>query len=270
MSKRRTMVRANPTIYGPNAPWIDAYTPDQQAIIHAFGLSKADAFQNTSRNPIAAWYKHEAEYMTLATLAITTLLDAGGKGNDTDVQSITTARPTYNATGLNSKGVGVYDGGDYLVLPTALLSLPSGSYNVISVNKRETDHASNDGVWAFTQSATLRALAFYGSTVGQYNFRSKAAGSSNVVITGADSDAFNVFTHRRDGVTTGVAINDDTEITDSLATDVTGITSGTLGTASTFFLTGEIAEIMFLDVNATPTQLQAVRDYFYAKYAIIP
>lgn len=255
-------------LYRAGAGWIRTYTADQQAVINALTLDKSNAFTAVSTNPIVAWYKCEPTYLTLATLAITQMLDAGGRGNHTAVQGTAAARPTYDATGINSLGVATGDGGDSLSLPAAMYTLPTGSFTIIGVWKRASEDATNDALFGFGVAGVQRTTGFYSATAGTVSFRSKTANTTSISSTGNTNTNFAILHFRRSGTTQEVGVNNITPVTDTNAAGVPSVDSATLFTGGSFPFTGSLAEVFFLDISATSAQILALKTYLATKYAI--
>lgn len=258
-------------LYHPLAGWINNFTTEQQAMIHAGQLNKDNAIYEYA-TLVDAWYDFtSAAFLTLSSTAITQALDKSGNDNDTDVQGTAAARPTWTSNQQNTLSGAVLDGGDFLTLPSALYSIPQGDNTVIVVAKRSVEDASFGIVYSMGESGVNNGnLLLYNVTAGQVIYRNSQAVGSSPVSSGNTNTDFNILRGRREGTTQAVSVNNGTETTNTNATDPTTVDIGYIGQSASgsLFLTGAIEEIFILNDSATTAQLAAFEGMLASKYNI--
>ena len=221
---------------------------------------------------LQAWYDFsQSSYLTLSSAAITQALDRSGNGNHTAVQATGTARPTFDATGLNGKGVATFDGGDFLTLPSALYTIPSGDNTLFIVSKRTSEDGTFDSPLCMGENGVNNGyVMLYSNVAGSCLFRNRQVGGSLATTTGDTNTDFQILRGRREGTTQGMSVNGGTEATLTTATDPTTVDIGYIGATavSSLFLTGEIAEILIYNRSLTTAEISLVNTYLNNKWAL--
>lgn len=217
-----------------------------------------------------AWYDFTSSaYLTLSSTAITQALDRSGSGNDTSVQGTSTARPTWTASQINGLSAAVFDGGDTLQLPSALISALQGNNTIFYVAKT-TLTTTTQRVIAFNKdSVSFRILAGYGSAGNQVIYGSNPT-ATTIGNTSATTSNFNIVTQFRNGTTQSLSVNNGTAVTDANGANVTDAVDGYIGSSSATdrFLTGTIAEIIIYNRALSTAEIVQVNKYLSFKYAI--
>lgn len=90
-------------LYHPQAGWINAYSAWKQVLIHAWKISKDNAFTNTTGNPFAAIYDPST-----AALGATTSLADSGRGVNTATEA--TDPPVNTAAAIGTANGLLYNG----------------------------------------------------------------------------------------------------------------------------------------------------------------
>lgn len=220
---------------------------------------------------LAVWYDaSDAAFLTLASTAITQMLDRSGNARHTAVQATAGKRPTFNATGQNSKGIATFDGGDILAMPSALYTVPAGANTVFVVSKRASEDATNDTIWEMASTATSTFFGLYASTSGAISFKNRITAAGTINSTGNTNTNFNIITTSRTGTTQAISVNAGTEATNANAEDVGTITSASLGsnTAETLQLNGAIAEFIMYNRLLSVAEKKQVQKYLSSKWNI--
>lgn len=219
---------------------------------------------------LAAWYDFtNAAYLTLSSTAITQALDRSGNGNNTDIQGTGTARPTFTASQVNGLPAAVFDGGDQLALPQAVIDLVNSANTIFVVTKRASEDATTDIVFSLGTGTTNKTFIIYAATAGRIEYRSNAGAGGNAITTGHTNTDFNIIKGRRSGTTQAISINGGTEVTGGTGDDGGTADAGLIGNSlNGLFLTGSIAEIIMYNRSLSAAESTQVELYLSRKYGI--
>lgn len=220
---------------------------------------------------LTAWYDFSnAAYLTLSATAITQALDRSGNGNNTAVQGTGTARPTFTAAQLNGLPCAVFDGGDILMMPSALYALPNGANTAFIVAKRDTEAAVSQVLISIGIANPANYNLFMPGTAGRIEFRSNAAAAGNVISTGNTNTNYQLIQTRRSGTTQALAVNGGTAQTNTNGTDYASSSAASIGATigGTGFLTGGYAEILIYNRSLEAAEIAAVNRYLASKWGI--
>lgn len=196
--------------------------------------------------------------------------DQSGNRNDV-TQSTGSAQPTTGATTQNGKNVLDFDGGDYLVIPTALESALLSTDMTIFVVCSSSSDSTTQRILNFDNGGSSRINLQYDSTTQQISFQSRNAGGGGTSTSGITKSDFNIIRARREGTTQAITFNGAAESTNASGADVTAIDSGSVGAfneGAADFLLGSIAEIMVFDFSLSTSQISAVETYLSNKWDI--
>ncbi|MES3016219.1 MAG: hypothetical protein V4721_00510 [Bacteroidota bacterium] len=181
--------------------------------------------------------------------AVTQFLDITRKGIDTDVQSTSTMRPTYDSTNtLGGKPTISLDNGDTLAITgkQALFDIVNGPNTSFIVAKRTTEAGATDFLFGLFEGGANRYFTRFESTAGQVNFTSNATGTGSTVSSGNTNTNFENIRSRRSGTAQAVAVNGGTPGSNTSAADEPGVDAGYIGSRMGVdsFLAGAIVEIL--------------------------
>lgn len=191
--------------------------------------------------------------------------------NDNDVTQGTGAQqPTTNATTENGLNVIDYDGGDDLIMPSALHAIPNGANTTFCVAKRTSEDASTDTIIGMATTTSNDWFVIYASTAGVISFKNRITAAGAVSSTGNTNTDFNIITCRRSGTTQGISVNGETEITNASGEDAASIDDAFIGMsgAETLHLDGNIAELIIFDRSLSAAEITVVNQYLSAKRGI--
>ncbi len=222
---------------------------------------------------LQAWYDFtQAQYLTLATTAITQALDRSGNGNNTSIQGTGTARPTFTTNQLNGLPLAIFDGGDSLALPAALYPIPQAANTVFIVAKRNTEAGTNESILSFqTGAAGNRYLDFFNSTSGIISYKNDNGAGTAINNGGNTNTNYNIIRSSFNGTTgLSLSINNGVATTGAGGLAATGIDRGFIGAAPglTNSLIGGIAEILIYNRALTAAEITQVNMYLANKYGI--
>lgn len=228
-------------------------------------------FLPTSSQGLLAWYDFtESAYLTLSSTAITQALDRSGNGNHTDVQGTAGARPTFAANQLNGRSLATFDGGDTLVLPSALYSLPNGNNTVAMVAKRNTEAGTTTSIFNMTEGGLDRYATNFASASGRLAFLSSTGVANVLVQDGNTNTDYQIILCKRSGTTQSISVNGGTATTNTGGASEAGVDAAYIGSkgGASQFLIGGIAEIIFYNTDLTTGQDLLLNTYFSNKYGI--
>lgn len=217
-------------------------------------------------NPIA-WYDFSnAGSLTLVSSAITQALDRSGNGNHTDVQGTTTSRPTWSAAQLNGLPTATFDGGDLLILPSTLYSVPNGPNTVFSIAKKNTEDGNTQiVVWAGNTGTQWGS--FYSANTGTVSYRQTGTldntGNTNTNYQLLEGD-YNGIATINNRVNGGTATTAGTGIVKS---DISTMAIGAR-TPNLLFLTGGIGEIIIYNRQLSAAEISLVSAYLANKWGV--
>lgn len=194
--------------------------------------------------------------------------DKSGNGNNA-TQGTGSKQPTTGSATQNGKNVLDLDGGDILVLPSALHTIPNGPNTAFVVVKRDSEDATVDAFLVMEEGASTRYLFTYNAAAGDASFRSNASGSGGKTITGGTNTDFQIFSGRREGTTQAIARNGSAEVTNASGADEPNIDGAFIGGAEiALFLNGQIAEVLMYDKSLTAPERRSVFNYLSPKWRI--
>jgi len=219
---------------------------------------------------LQTWYDaSNAAYLTLSATAITQMLDRSGNGNHTAVQGTGTARPTWTANQQNGLPAAVFDGGDTLVLPAGLLTIPTGNNTIFTVSKRTTADAFIRRIITIGASGSTRTEVGYTATANTVDYQSRNASGSMVAATGFTETNSIITSAYRSGTTQSISVNGGAATTNANGADATGITEGAIGANSlgnSLFLIGAVSEILIYNRALTTAEIAQVESYLNSKW----
>jgi len=191
--------------------------------------------------------------------------DKSGQGNN--VTQTGSARPTTNATTQNGLNVLDFDGGDTLVVPSGLFSIPNGANTIFAVAKRTSETAIIEGLFNLREGSNNRYFMIFSTVSGRIEFRNGTTSITKSSLTNTD---FQILRGRRSGTTEAVTANGLSEASSTNAIDESGIDTGFIGglTGGASRLIGSIAEIILYDRSLSVVERSAVESYLSAKWAI--
>lgn len=222
---------------------------------------------------LLAWYDFSnSAYLTLSATAITQALDRSGNGNHTAVQGTATARPTYATGSLNGLPVATFDGGDTLVLPSALYAIPGAANTVFAVAKRNTESGATAVIiqYSDTPDVSRNSLSF-NSTAGEVLFRNDAGAGSAITNAGNTNTNYQILMGSFNGTTgLAVSVNNNTATTSTTGAVDSTIDRAYIGsrTGSSLFLTGAIGEIIVYNRLLSASESAQVYRYLSNKWGI--
>lgn len=184
-------------------------------------------------------------------------------------QGTGSAQPMTNQNTLNSLNVITTDGNDTMLVPSGLNFVGAGPNTRFVVSRRASEDASNDNIFTITQGSAARISLQYSSTSGRVSFVHNV--SNNLIFSNGNTNTnFQVIMGRRSGTTQALAVDGGTEVTDTNASDVTGITDRDLFALNqiTSFLTGDIAEALVYSRSLSSGEITQIIDYFTAKWGV--
>ncbi len=197
------------------------------------------------------------------------LLDISGNANHTAVQGTSTARMTAVANQLNGKTILSADGGDYYTLPSALYTIPNGSYTYFVTSKVNTEATGTvQTALSFREGANNRFSLRYSATVA--GTVTAVQGPGNAAITGVAGTSYGVYTVTRNSIDITLRVNGGTNGTDNDATSYASIDAGFIGATSggNQNMTGGIAEILIYNRLLTSSEMLQVEVYLANKWGI--
>lgn len=191
--------------------------------------------------------------------------DKSGNGNNA-TQGSGSNQPTTGTVTQNGKNVIDFDGNDYLILPSALYSIPNGDHTIFFISKQ--DAMSAERLISAAASGTTRHSAEY-TAAGNIVYFNNA--SFNNVQASINETAFNVIGFGKSGTTQFIQINNGTAVTDNAGTNISGIDLYYIAVnqlASSGFLDGNIAEIIIYNRALSAAEKILVYQYLGAKWGI--
>ncbi len=195
--------------------------------------------------------------------------DLSGNGNDCTGSG--GGRPTLIADQIGGKPAVVFDGSaTFLTMPSALYSIPNGSFTIYHVSVRDAPETSVDAAYGFSQTGTNTTFLTFNSTAGNVSFKSRLAAGGSLISTGHTNTQYNIIRNRRDGTTLAVSFNGSAEDTSATGADVSGVDSARIGSSGigTFFLDGGIAEFIIYSKSLSTAEQLLVESYLSNKYNI--
>ena len=233
------------------------------------GLTWSDDLGISSMANIELWLDaSDLPTITHTSGAVSTWGDKSGNNNDA-TQVTVSRQPTTGVTLQNNKNVLDFDGGDSLVLPSALYSIPAGDSTVFVVSVQTS--SALDYIISMTEGGASRYALRYNSGLTDIGFRSRSDSVNTVTATGGTSTNFQVLMGRRNGTLQAVSINGGSEFSNNLALDETGIDGAKIGNltdAAGFQLTGSIAEIILFSRSLSQDEISDVVNYLKTKWSI--
>jgi len=174
-----------------------------------------------------------------------------------------------NQNTLNSLNVITTDGNATMLIPSGLNFVAAGPNTRFVLCRRASEDATNDNITSITQGGPARVSLQYSSTSGRISFVHNV---SNALLfsNGNTNTNFQVIMGRRDGTTQALAVDGGTEVSNTNASDVTGITDRDLFALNQIssFLTGDIAEFLVYSRSLSSGEITQIIDYFTDKWAI--
>lgn len=213
------------------------------------------------------WYDFtNVSYLTLVSTAITQALDRSGNGRHTDVQGTSTARPTFTSNQVNSLSTAVFDGGDTLICPSSLYSVPNGANTIFTVTKRDVDAGGTLIVISGgTGAGNTSWGTYFENTAGAVAYRQ----NSVLDNTGNTNTNYQRLQGNFDGnFSAENRVNGGAPTTTAAASVNAGITTISIGarTNNQLFLTGGIAEQIIYNTLLSDVDRGLVDTYLLAKY----
>lgn len=180
-------------------------------------------------------------------------------GNDNHAtQSTGSAQPTTNSSTLNGHNILTFDGTDKLVLPSSLYTGLFEDDNTVIIVLNNTDGATQQRVMVGTVSGSSRYNIQTQSSGAGCNFYHNT--SFDVIASSKSLLKDNILVVRREGTTQGISLRGETELNETTAVDLTGITDLTLGahvSGSDEFI-GTIAEVRIYNRSLTANEILSI------------
>lgn len=184
-------------------------------------------------------------------------------------QGTGSAQPNSGTNTLNSLNVIDTDGSDTMLIPSGINFVGAGPNTRFALCRRASEDASNDNIASVTQGGPARISLQYSSTSGRISFVHNV--SNNLIFSNGNTNTnFQVIMGRRSGTTQALAVDGGTEVTDTNAADVTGITDRDLFALNqvTSFLTGDMAEFLLYSQSLSTGEISEIVDiYMTEKWA---
>jgi hypothetical protein len=241
--------------------------------LHKSGVRTSLPTGPQSMPGLTAWYDFsDANYLTLVSTAISQVLDKSGNGNNSDVQSTGTKRPTLTAAALNGLSVATFDDGDTLIATaaTSLFAIAGGASTVFSVAKRQSEDAVNDQIYMLGEGTSQRNAMRFESTAGSIRYLSRTADAGGLTSTGHTNTNYQIIMGRRSGTTQALAVNGGAEATNENGQDEPDISRLYIGSRGDIdaFLTGGIAELLFYNRSLSAAERNIVGLYLANKWGL--
>ena len=195
--------------------------------------------------------------------------DKSGNGYHA-TQGVGASQPTWVDFQQNNKAILTFDGGDDLLLPSGIYSIPNGENTVIMIAKRSSEDATTDiALGMGVDGVTNKYFISYSPVSGQIDFRS-STGSGSTVNGGSTNTEFNIILGRRLGTNVALSVNGGVESTSSTGADTGTIDIARIGMSASgsLRLDGSIAEIMIFDRFLTPVEIDKIEKYLSNKWDI--
>lgn len=207
-----------------------------------------------------------------------TITESGGSvsqwddksGNSNDVtQGTGSAQPTTDASTQNGKNVLDFDGGDSLIMPSGLFSIPNGD-NTTFVVAQTSLTTTVQRLIVMSETSSSRYNLEYESLAGDIEFQSKTAVGGAVTKSGITKTNYNIIRARREGTTQALTFNGETEATNLNGASESGVDAARIGSFDGSFenLTGSIAEILIYSRSLSVTEIASVEAYLTNKWGI--
>lgn len=206
--------------------------------------------------------------ITSAADFVSAWADRSGNGFDV-IQNTGSAQPMTNQNTLNSLNVITTDGNDTMLIPSGLNFVAAGPSTLFVLCRRASEDATNDNIFSVTQGGAARVSIQYSSTAGRISYVHNI--SNNLIFSNGNTNTnFQLIMGRRSGTTQALAVDGGTEVTDTNAVNVTGITDRDLFALNqiTSFLTGDIAEAILYSRSLSSGEITQIVDYATAKWGI--
>lgn len=208
--------------------------------------------------------------ITSASGLVSVWADKSGNGNNV-TQGTGANQPTTGSVTQNNLNTIDFDGGDWLVVPSAIFAnIPNGPNTLFVVCKQDVAGVA-ERVITFNESGSTRYDLQYGASAGQIVFQSRNGFGSFVTQTGITATDYNVFKGRRSGTTQAIAFNGSAETTNALGADEPGCTGGDIGAfnnGASGHLNGTIAEIVLYNQSLSTAESGNVESYLMNKWGV--
>lgn len=197
-------------------------------------------------------------------------LDRSGYGNDTIVQANIGSRATFTSGQINGLPAAVFDGGDFLNLPSTLYPLVNGNNTIFAVSRSSSD-TTQQRILAGAESGGARLTLEYGTTTGQVVYLNNITNTGGVGVNGITKSNFNIFSAFFRGTIQSLAVNNGASSTNATGAAENGVNAmrmgmGAVGGAG---LIGSIAEILWYNRALYAAEITQVNLYLAKKYAIL-
>jgi len=194
--------------------------------------------------------------------------DKSGNGYNA-TQGTGSAQPTTGVQTSNGKNVLLFDGGDTLILPSALYSLPNGNNTVFIVSRRDVEDATTNTVLGLSEGGdgNQRLIFVYTAAAGNSYWQNRTVFTSGVFGAATNTD-FNLFSMYRDGTTQSISVNGGAALTNANALSEDGVDAATIGSraGASSYLTGSISEVIIYTRALSATEITQVNNYLTNKW----
>lgn len=236
---------------------------DDEVVAAPAGASPA------TTNLIARYRGSDDSYLTLDSGKITQFLDGSSENNDTDVQATESKRPVTEM--FDSKQYISLDGGDEIVLPSALHDTANAACTIVIVARRDSESGNTEAIISGSNGTVDKWYVNFSNTDKQVSFKNFNSGGSPVHATNIDTTKFNIIRCEYDGAGgQSISINGGTAITNNDGQNVSDITSIKIGRSGTSgeHLTGDIAEVLIYDAVQSSGDKSTTDVYLADEYEV--
>ena len=218
---------------------------------------------------LAAWYDAaDTATITSSSGAVSQWNDKSGN-NYHVTQGTGASQPGTGGSTLNGLNVLTFDGGDHLVMPSGLYTIPNGDNATFAVAKITTEAATTQYLFSMTEAGSVRNYIRFSPTAGNILFHSAATNLGGVSNTGNTNTNHQILTGYRSGTTLSMQVNGDTAATNSNGASEPGIDGATIGSlVAGGFLTGQIAEIFIYSRAPSADEIKSLNFYLSLKWGI--
>jgi hypothetical protein len=232
----------------------------------SIGFKDAGGFNPRQLSNLLAWYDaSDATTITESSGNVSQWDDKSDNANHA-TQGTGGIQPETDVNTQNGKNVLLFDGDDYMLMPSGVYSVMNGA-NTMFVVSRSDNANVQDSILNWDAGSTVGGLR-YKATAGSIEFSNGVF--AGVTSTGNTETNFNIIMGRRSGTTAAISINGATETTNTTAVNAasTRASIGTFGAGGADTLTGDIAEIIIYNASLSASDISLVNTYLSNKWGI--
>jgi len=233
---------------------------------HSFSIN---ALTPPSIPNLAAWYDAaDTSTITSSGGAVSQWNDKSGNGYNV-TQGTGASQPGTGSATSNGLNVLTFDGGDHLIMPSGLFTIPNSDNAVFGVAKITTETASTQYMMSMTEAGSVRHYMRFSATAGNILFHNATITTGGVSNTGNTNTNHQILSGFKSGTTLSLQVNGDTPATNSGGGNEPGIDAGTIGSlVAGGFLTGQIAEIFIYSRAPSADEIKSLNFYLSLKWGI--